>query len=320
MRNLSRNKDGFTPSGVEGQALHSSGQALHTSGQALLLVLLSMAVVLTVVLSILSRSVTDIGVTTADESALRAFSAAEAGVEQALVTGLSVLNPVSIGDATFTANVTGISFGTKEFVMPSNLSAGESVVVWFVSHGSDGNLICNTDNPCFTGNSIQVCWGKEGTSSSLASTPAIEVSVFYKEPAGGYSTAKIARGTADPNQSRSTPNLFSNIGSGPCQVSGQNFAFRKTLNFNSDLSIPPSVSGSPNGLQFARIRILYNTDMAQPVGVSVTGNSNLPAQGMKINSQGVSGEANRGVEVYQGYPEPPLIFNSALFSNGGITQ
>ena len=49
------------------------------SGQALLLVLLGMAVVLTIVLSILSRSVTDIAVTSREEEALRAFSAAEAG-------------------------------------------------------------------------------------------------------------------------------------------------------------------------------------------------------------------------------------------------
>ena len=51
------------------------------SGQALLLVLLSMAVILTVVLSILSRSILDVAVTTGEEEALRAFSAAEAGMQ-----------------------------------------------------------------------------------------------------------------------------------------------------------------------------------------------------------------------------------------------
>ena len=50
------------------------------SGQALLIVLLGMAVVLTMVLSVVSRSVTDIQLTTRDDEALRAFSAAEAGV------------------------------------------------------------------------------------------------------------------------------------------------------------------------------------------------------------------------------------------------
>lgn len=78
------------------------------SGQALLLVLLSMAVVLTIVLSILSRSVTDIAVTSRDEEALRAFSAAEAGVEQALVAGGGT---GTVGNATFNANVSGFASG-----------------------------------------------------------------------------------------------------------------------------------------------------------------------------------------------------------------
>ncbi len=46
-----------------------------------MLVLLSMSVVLTLVLFILSRSITDIAVTTSQEEAVRAFSAAEAGVD-----------------------------------------------------------------------------------------------------------------------------------------------------------------------------------------------------------------------------------------------
>jgi Tfp pilus assembly protein PilX len=57
------------------------------NGQALLIVLLGMAVVLTLVLSIVSRSVTDVSITKRDEESLRAFSAAEAGVEQALLVG-----------------------------------------------------------------------------------------------------------------------------------------------------------------------------------------------------------------------------------------
>ena len=49
------------------------------SGQALLVILLSMAVILTLVLSVASSSITDVTVTTFEEDALRAFSAAEAG-------------------------------------------------------------------------------------------------------------------------------------------------------------------------------------------------------------------------------------------------
>ena len=57
------------------------------SGQALLVILLSMTVILTVVLSVVSRTVTDITITTYQEDAQRAFDAAEAGIEDALLTG-----------------------------------------------------------------------------------------------------------------------------------------------------------------------------------------------------------------------------------------
>src|SRR3989344_8115565 len=99
-------------------------------GQALLIVVLSLAVVLTIVLSILARSVTDIKISTGSENALRAFSAAEAGVERALIAGGSI-GATQIGDATFTANVTEIGEGSNEFANPSPLFSGETSLFWF---------------------------------------------------------------------------------------------------------------------------------------------------------------------------------------------
>jgi len=75
------------------------------SGQALLIVLLGMAVILTLVLSIVSRSVTDISLTKKDEESLRAFSAAEAGVEQLLVGGPSA---TSFPNSSYSGNITYI--------------------------------------------------------------------------------------------------------------------------------------------------------------------------------------------------------------------
>jgi len=56
-------------------------------GQAVLIVLLSLSVVLIVVMFVVSRSITDISLSTKEENSLRAFSAAEAGIERALVIG-----------------------------------------------------------------------------------------------------------------------------------------------------------------------------------------------------------------------------------------
>lgn len=290
------------------------------SGQALLLVLLSMAVVLTVVLSILSRTVTDIAVTSRGEEALRAFSAAEAGVEQALIVGANI-GTTTIGDATFSAEVSGFAAGTQEFANPVALASGESLIFWFVAHDSDGNLVCNAQNPCFTGSQFRVCWGKPGTPSGAATTPAVEISTFYATVPGDYASVRIARVTADPNAPRRTSNNFSPPDAGTCTTGGESFEFQKTVDLAS-LGVPAGSYGVQNGLQFGKVRLFYNTDITHETGISVNfaGNTLLPSQGLRIQSLGSSGEANRKIDVFQGFGEPPPVFDAAVFSVGGITK
>lgn len=297
----------------------------NSSGQALLMVLLSMSVVLTIVLSILARSTVDIGVSSRSEESVRAFSAAEAGIEQALVAGST--GDVTIGDATFNASVTDFSSGVTEFVLPSSLYSGESATVWFVSHDDSGNLLCSEpDHHCFTGSEIQVCWGKDGTSSSSSTTPAIEASIIYLTSPGNYTTARIARAAIDPYTSRTPPNTFSATDGVTCQVDGQTFAFSKTINMAAAIAaggLGITTTGDPGSLQLARISLLYNTDMGHPVAVNVPAGL-LPAQGVVINSVGRSdvsgtGGSTRKVEVIRGFKELPGIFENVVFSTGGIT-
>ena len=291
-----------------------------SSGQALLIVVLSLAVVLTIVLSILARSVTDIKISTGSENALRAFSAAEAGVERALIAGGSI-GATQIGDATFTANVTEIGEGSNEFANPSPLFSGETSLFWFVAHDNDGNLACDLTNNCFTGSQVKLCWGKEGTSGSTSETPAIEATVVYAETPGDYSTLRVAREAIDPNASRTSSNNFSSPDSGGCTLGSENFAFQKTITLGS-LGIPSSSYGTVNGLQFLLVRMLYNESQSHDVGISVafSGNSVLPAQGTTVDSLGSAGEANRKINVFQGFGELPLPFGTVVFSPTGITK
>lgn len=291
-----------------------------SSGQALLIVVLSLAVVLTIVLSILARSITDIKISTGNEESLRAFSAAEAGIERALIIGADI-GSTQIGDATFSASVTEIGEGATSFVSPFLTFSGETSLFWFVAHDDDGNLICDLGNNCFTGDEIKVCWGKEGTSDSSSTTPAVEISVAYASSPGDYSTLQIAREALDPNSSRRSSNSFSVPDSGTCTIGQDNFAFQKTLDLSA-LGIPAGALSSPNGLQFMTVRTLYNTTESHGVGISAdfSGNGILPGQGKVVESTGVSGEANRKVNVFQGYPEPPLPFGVAVFSPTGVTK
>lgn len=290
------------------------------AGQALLIILLVMAVVLTIALAVASRSVTDISVSQKEEEASRAFSAAEAGVEQALIGG-SLTGSLPAGGS-FTASVSGLSQGSKSYIVPLLINGGETIPVWFVSHLDDGSLGCNEDNPCFTGRTIRVCWGEEGTDSSASTAPALELSVLYTTSPGDYKTSRIGRGAYDPNSLRRAANSFSGQ-DGSCTVDGQNFAFSKTINLNSDLGIPSSATDNENGLQQARLRLLYNTDRAHPAALFVDfpGNRVLPRQGTRVESVGEAGEATRKIEVYQLFPDLPPIFDFGVFSgSGGLTK
>ncbi len=290
------------------------------SGQALLLILLTMAAIVTVVLSIVSRSVTDVSISTRESESQRAFSAAEAGVEKALVYGTG--GTQAIGDATFNAAVTNFGQGMNSYVYPLEVPNGDAATVWFVSHdvNNDDALTC-TGLPCFTGSSMKVCWGKPGTSDSAPTTPAIQISVFYAATPGDFSTLRVARGTFDANAGRRGVNFFFAPDSGTCTINGQGFRFQKTISLNnalpSGLGIPSLVTSTANGLQFGRIRFYYN-NVSQPFGVTVSGL--LPSQGRKIDSYGQSGQSSRRVEVYSLFSDLPPVFDSAIFTYGGISK
>ncbi|MBI2007488.1 MAG: hypothetical protein HYS83_02210 [Candidatus Blackburnbacteria bacterium] len=161
------------PSPSAGQALLRSRQR----GQALLIILLVMAVVLTIALSVASRSITDITVSQKEEESARAFSAAEAGVEQAIIGNTTA---GSLDSGAEYAIETGRIEG-NEFIFPSLLSAGEVAPVWFVAHDADGNQTCGSSYPCFTGSSLTVCWGASGTPSDGGTTPAVQRKHFDKD-------------------------------------------------------------------------------------------------------------------------------------------
>ncbi len=282
--------------------VNQKGQALRSSGQALLIVLLSLSVVLTLVLFILSRSITDIAVSTSGEEAIRAFSAAEAGVERALVIGAS---SDTLGNASFNASVTSFGEGADFFNYPLNLASGDSATFWFSSHDTSGNLICDATHPCFTGNTIKVCWGNPSTSDRAATTPAVEVSVFYADG--------IGRKAYDPNISRRSSNAFAANDLGACKIGDVDYAFSKIISL-SDFSLT-------GALKFARVRFFYNTTENHKLGLDVsTSGDTLPSQGSLITSTGISGDSNRQLEVFQGFPEAPLPFDFAVYSPTGLTK
>jgi len=298
-------------------------QRLYEQGQALVLVLLSLAVVLTLVLFILSRSITDIAVSSKNEQAVRAFSAAEAGIEQALVIGSGV-GSTAVGNASFTSSVISYAEGTQDFAYPIEMASGDIATIWFTNHDkTNGNTVCDGTHPCFSGNTLKICWGKTATLSAVPVTPAIEISVFYESIPGNLASIKIARAALDPFVGRSPANGFAppDDSAGNCAIGGTSYQFSKTIRF-SDLGIAASSYNVANGLQFAKVRMLYNTNTSQNMASSVNfaGDSVLPSQGQSIVSTGTAGDSNRKINVFQSWPEAPSVFAGSIYSSAGLVK
>lgn len=274
------------------------------SGQAVLIVLLSLSVVLVVVLYIMSRSVTDISLSSKEDDSMRAFSAAEAGIERALVIGSDIGSTV-IGDARFTADVSSFGSGQTVFTYPLGLKSGEIATFWF-------NRPAETS---FVGNQVKVCWGAAGSSNSTSTTPAVEIAVYYKSTTNIYN---VLRTVLDPNSGRTVTNKFGLATTSACSVNGENFAFQTTVNF-ATLGIANYATAG--ALQYMTVMPLYNDTVDSKIGIDVSGTGSLlPSQGQSVSADGTSGSSSRRIEVYQLHPVTPPVFMNAIYSSTGITK
>jgi type II secretory pathway pseudopilin PulG len=282
-------------------------------GQALLVVLLVMAVLGTVVLSAVSRTVTDVVVTTKEDEAIRAFSAAEAGIEKGLLSGVGGTIVSQTGDlpsgGSFAAQVSELG-GSPRFKYPKPLASGESATIWFVDHDQNGNLTCSTGK-CSTATYMYVCWGNLNDSPP----PAVEVSIYYKD-AGGI---KIKREALDSDGSRRDSNKFAPASSGGDSLCNLG------LGFHTIVALPNqrNSASSELGPIFARIKLLYNPN-PRYVGVYTRRDSddvNLPKQGVLVESEGQAGDARRKVVAHRLYPDLPSIFDFGVFAgSSGLTK
>ncbi|MCX6792393.1 MAG: pilus assembly PilX N-terminal domain-containing protein, partial [Candidatus Gottesmanbacteria bacterium] len=261
------------------------------SGQIALIALLVLTVATTVGLSLVARSTTDVSVTRNIEESSRAFSAAEAGIEEALKTGVGSSGTIdsSLG-ITYSVMPVPVAGGVgNPFVFPQPTLKEDTETVWLVNHDPATGMIIET--PTYTANTITVCWGG-------SPAPAVVVSILYKT---GVSY-RVAKAAYDPDTSRTPPNNFSGATNGGCTA---NTAYKATINFPG-LGINPD----PDILIALRIRPVYNNAQiaVQPAQV-------LPVQGNNIESVGKAGaDVNRKIVVYQQYRAPASIFDYAVYS------
>lgn len=149
----------------------------HTSqsGQAGLIVLLMTVVVLTLGISVASRSTTDVKLSRQEEESNRAYNAAEAGVEDALSQNLNFGGTIYSGSTTVDSNIDVNYTIEKLNILETRLFQG-------LSAQADVTGVA-------AGQGIQIQWAKE---QNCADTPAALLITIFRRSAGNVTARNLA--------------------------------------------------------------------------------------------------------------------------------
>lgn len=266
----------------------------HQRGQALLIIVLVMVVATTVGLSIISRTVTNLRTAEDQENSQKALAAAEAGVEQAMKTESSIASSFLSG----TSYTTSITLAKADANTAFFLNGGKSIykndggTIWITPYSPDSSELFTTT---WTGD-LTLYWGSPSDvcTNNLSNTmAALEIVVLMGPKASpsvktyGFDPCTGAKAPVSPDR-RSAEN-FQTPDQGA--ILDTNFG---TRTFSYSAAIPIS-----QGLMVKVIPLYANTYIAFKASL------NLPLQGSFISSVGKSGNTQRKITVFQGYPEIP---------------
>lgn len=253
-------------------------------GQALVVILLVMAVALTVGLAVVSRSITEVGISTTQKESAQALASAEAGIEQALA-----------GSSNLPSGVTTVpAGGNTDLEVPESLVAGESVTVFLSGHDANQNFVAGLNE--YAGSDLGLCWGQDNVN------PAVEVTIYYKLGVNYL----VTRQAIDPNANRAAQNNFSTTDNNPSCPAGRTYQHYKKIDM-------------PAGtLLMMRVRMIYNQDT--PQYLAVKGSSAIPVQGQDITAVGSQGQTSRKVQVFQRFPDLSPILDAAVFSGANLVK
>lgn len=273
----------------------------HIRGQILLITLLVLTVATTIALSLIGRATIDLSMGNQLEDSTRAFNAAEAGIEQALKSGLGTNGPIELtSGVTYNVSINDIGGRSGIYQVGHKTTQGVTETVWLVEHDPDTKMLVET--PFYTDPSIVLCWSQESIPTALV------VTLLYKE--GTDSTYQAARMAIDPDAASRNNNFDSSgITANGCGLS----YYRKLIDFSS-LGI--TVAGaSADALLALRIRPEYaDANIAFDAGTI-----GIPLQGNQIESLGNTDSGiSRKVVVYQQYRAPFSIFDHVIYSQSSF--
>ncbi|MDO8451441.1 MAG: hypothetical protein Q7S76_01065 [bacterium] len=262
-------------------------------GQILLVTLLVLSVATTIALSLIGRTTTDTNITNQVTESSVAFSAAEAGLEEALQSGGAVAGLLSPG-VNYAVTQTSIGGSTGIYTFPERTDRGETATLWLANHLPGGGLDEDRSNDYADG-LIKVCW------STDAGVPAIIATLLYKVGA----TYRVGRAAYDSNTVAHGNNFTV---PGPLGTNcGAQDAYAATITF-SDLGYQPS-----NTLLALRLRPVYSATQ-----LYVDATRPLPKQGNIFTSTGTTDSGlTRKISVRELYRAPESIFDYVIYSQNG---
>ncbi len=300
------------------------------SGQVLIALVLTLLTILTVGLIIIQRSTVDVTTSTQNDQASRAFSAAEAGVEQALQGGSAITPQDLTNNSSYYVSASARLPLPNQALEYESTRKGEPTQFWLVDPFTD----FGTNNPVayYQRDGIYVYFGDKNAEKTATSNtlPALEISLIYFNTTDKKILA--ARTYVDTDSTRA-----------------DNTRFYKCINSDYNILLDPpmiNTSSSPNGTAeidrsfkcrvristlytganiipiMIRTRLLY-VDF-QPVAVGPEGfgaiGYSLPAQQTIFTSIGTSGQARKTIQVKKEDNVVPNFFDYAIYSAADIVK
>lgn len=258
-------------------------------GQILLIVVLVMVVVLTVGLSVVARTINNVRTSAEEASSERAFSAAEAGIEQALTNNVAVTGSFA-NKAQYQTTINPLSGLEMALNNGAMISKDDGVDVWLAQY------------PDYSGpwnGYITVYWGKPSDvcnpSESVNTMAAIEVIIIsgIRNDPNPANQPKLTHYAIDPCAARRALNNFDFGPPGQTRVKGVDYNYKWDFNIK-------------NGLIMRIVPLYASTYIGVKGCDSKDKNCNaLPRQGDIIESVGTADGTQRKIVSYRAYPRLP---------------
>ena len=255
-------------------------------GQVLVLVLLVVVVALAVGLSVASRNLTNLRITTQSEQSQRAFNAAEGGIEDVL------------------SRIGSVTEGPQPLISVGNLQANVNVAketeyYWTIPEGEVGQV--NLTGA--TGTEIQIEWVKTNDPQE-------------DKFAGGIPASLEITRIDEPSVGNFTQQRFALTGGSDDALANEQ-GFGNPINCSPDFVKCTRISINSNS-RILRIRPFWNRVTVKVAGV----NGTLSHQQYEITSSATSELGlTRKIQVTKtALPQLPAVFDYVLYSEGDIAK